>query len=262
MRIPKISKVSPFLVSIIMMAIILCCSNQVQAAPVGDFTYTVENGKAQVTGYTGTGGEVAIPSSFAGSPVTSIGDYAFFHRTDITIVNIPQGVTSIGKAAFENCYGLTTVIIPESVTMIGDSAFDGCPALTNINIPKGATSDIPTIYSSSGIKLDKVIKESGIKTKDGNPVTFKLYNAYTVLIYGVDKTVLGNLKLSVLDGDLYPTFDDSTGEIKIILEGSDEGENGTIRLTVNRLTGARVDGIPAYATSVSSQNILVTDLVN
>lgn len=262
MGIPKINKVSSFLVGMIMMAILLICSNQVQAAPVGDFTYDVVNGAAQITGYTGAGGEITIPGSLAGSPVTSIGDYAFFHRTDITTVNIPLGVTSIGKSAFENCYGLTTVIIPESVTTIGDSAFDGCPVLTNINIPKGVTSGIPTIYSAAGIKLDKVIKESDIKTSDGNPVTFKLYNEHTVLIYGVDKTILGNLRLSVIDGDLYPTFDDSTGEIKIVLNGSDEGESGTIRLTVNRLSGADVDGVPGDATSVASQNISVIDLAN
>ena len=244
------------------MAILLCCSSQVQAAPVGDFTYSVENGKAQIIGYTGAGGVVTIPCSFAGFPVTSIGDHAFFHHTDITTVNIPQGVTSIGDAAFGNCYGLTTIIIPESVTSIANNAFDGCTALTNNSIPKGVMSSIPTIYSASGIKLDSVIKESGIKTDDGNPVTFKLNDDHTVLIHGVDNTIIGNLKLSVLDGDLYPTFDDSTGDIKIILNGSDDGENGTIRLTVNQLTGRDINGVPSDATSVGSQNISVTDLSN
>ena len=81
MRIFRISKVNTFLVGIMMMAILLCCSSQVQAAPVGDFTYAVENGEAQITGYTGAGGVVTIPSSFAGSPVTSIGDYAFYRRS-------------------------------------------------------------------------------------------------------------------------------------------------------------------------------------
>ena len=52
------------------------------------------------------------------------------------------------------------------------------------------------------------------------------------------------------------------GDIKILLDGSDDGENGTIRLTVNKLTGEDVDGVPGNATSVASQNITVTDLVN
>lgn len=107
-----------------------------------------------------------------------------------------------------------------------------------------------------------MIQESGIKTDDNNPVTFEYVDGYNVLIHGVDNTIIGNLKLSVLDGDLYPTFDNASGDIKILLDGSDAGENGTIRLTVNKLTGEDVDGVPGSATSVGSQNISVADLVN
>jgi len=104
---------------------------------------------------------------------------------------------------------------------------------------------------------------SGIKTDDSNPVTFEMgEDEYTVLIKAVDNTVISNLKLSVLDGDFYPTFDNASGDIKIILDGSDDGETGTIRLTVNKLTGEDVDGVPGNATSVGSQNISVADLVN
>jgi hypothetical protein len=129
-------------------------------------------------------------------------------------------------------------------------------------VQAATVSNIPTIYSASGIKLDSVIKESGIKTDDGNPVTFKFYDEHTILILAVDQTVIGDLKLSVLDGDLYPTFDNSTEDIRIVLNGSDDGENGTIRLTVNQLTGADINGIPSDATSVANQNICVTDLIN
>lgn len=123
-------------------------------------------------------------------------------------------------------------------------------------------SNIPTIYSASGIKLDKVLIESGIRTDDGKPVTFECPDSYNVLIRGVDNAIIGNLKLSVLDGDLYPTFSNTSGDIKIILSGSDDGENGTIRLTVNKLNGAEILGVPDTATIVGIQNISVTDLAN
>lgn len=66
-----------FLVGIMMIAMLLCCNSQVQAAQGGDYTYTVTAGQAQITGYTGAGGDVTIPSTLGGAPVTSIGDQAF-----------------------------------------------------------------------------------------------------------------------------------------------------------------------------------------
>ena len=156
-------------------------------------------------------------------------------------IDLYQGDSSIKLAS-------TTVTVEDTRAKITSATFQG---------------SIPTIYSAAGINLDKVIKESGIKTDDSNPVTFEMgEDEYTVLIKAVDNTVIGNLKLSVLDGDFYPTFDNGSGDIKIILDGSDEGETGTIRLTVNKLTGEDVDGVPGNATSVGSQNISVSDLVN
>ena len=124
-------------------------------------------------------------------------------------------------------------------------------------------SGIPIIYSASGIKLDRILKKSGIRTDNYSSVTFEYADENHVLIRGIDDIVIGNLKLSVLDGDLYPTFaTDENDDIRIILEGSDDGENGIIRLTVNKLTGEDVNGIPGTATTVGRQNITVTDLVN
>ena len=41
------------------------------------FTYTTNNGAITITGYTGPGGDVIIPSMTNGLPVTSIGTAAF-----------------------------------------------------------------------------------------------------------------------------------------------------------------------------------------
>ena len=130
MRILK--KANTFLICIMMMAILLCCSSQVQAAQDGDYTYTVTAGEAQITGYTGAGGVVTIPSTLGGVPVTSIGDNAFFQCTGLTSISIPQGVTSIGIGAFTGCSSLTSISIPQGVTSIGLLAFDDCTGLTSI----------------------------------------------------------------------------------------------------------------------------------
>ncbi|MHB8125717.1 MAG: cell wall-binding repeat-containing protein [Desulfitobacteriaceae bacterium] len=132
----------------------------------------------------------------------------------------------------------------------------------------GATfeSNIPDITTETGIKLSRVIKESGIKTDDGNPVTFYEDENHEniILIKTVDGTIIGNLKLSVLDGDLTPTFTGTNADanLKIAVTSDTEGESGTIRISVNKLSGVLDDnGVPSYATSVTSKNLTVTDLV-
>src|ERR1041384_2837828 len=108
------------------------------AALQAQFTFTTNNGTITITGYTGTGGVVVIPSTINGLPVTSIG-YEAFQDSSITGVTIPNSVTNIGEAAFSYCYSLTDFTIPDSVTSIGDFAFSGS-SLTNITLGSGVTS--------------------------------------------------------------------------------------------------------------------------
>ncbi|MDD7292821.1 MAG: leucine-rich repeat domain-containing protein, partial [Clostridiaceae bacterium] len=96
------------------------------------YTYTVENGEATIM-YCNTSiisGDVVIPDTLGGYPVTNIGDYAFRDCTSLTSVTIPDSVTSIGRDAFYRCTGLTSITIPDSVTSIGKDAFLGCTGLT------------------------------------------------------------------------------------------------------------------------------------
>ena len=58
-----------------------------------------EDGSVTITGYTGDGGDVVIPSVIDGKPVTSIGDYAFEKCTGLTSVTIPDSVTNT-----RNCF--------------------------------------------------------------------------------------------------------------------------------------------------------------
>ena len=56
-------------------------------------------------------------------------------NTEITDLEIPEGVSSIGFVAFLGCSSLTSVTIPSSVTGIGSSAFSGCSGLTKVIAP-------------------------------------------------------------------------------------------------------------------------------
>ena len=93
-----------------------------------------------ITGYSGSEKNVEIPASIDGSPVTSIGEYAFYDCTGLAEITIPDSVTRIAYSAFAGCTGLTEITIPDSVTSIGGDAFVCCTGLTSITIPDSVTS--------------------------------------------------------------------------------------------------------------------------
>ena len=66
--------------------------------------------------------------------LTRIGDCAFMGRP-ISNIEIPQSVTTIAFAAFSGCDKLETLVIPASVTQIVDQAFNCCSALESIVVP-------------------------------------------------------------------------------------------------------------------------------
>lgn len=111
--------------------------------------------------YNDTEGEVVIPETYYGYPVTrieprafqdcekitsvvipdtitEIDDYVFYNCTRLKSVTIPDSVTSIGLSAFRNCKRLDSITIPDSVTSIANNAFRDCKSLTSIKIPENA----------------------------------------------------------------------------------------------------------------------------
>ena len=102
------------------------------------WTYSVIDGNATITSYSGPGGAVVIPSAVDnGIPVKVVGDTypSIFSsaRSPVTRVTIPDSVTSIGTYAFNGCTKLASVYIPYGTKSIGNRAFYGCTSLTSIS---------------------------------------------------------------------------------------------------------------------------------
>jgi hypothetical protein len=141
---------------------------------VQGYTYTTTNGAVTITGYTGPGGPVTIPSLVNGLPVTSIGGRAFESCSGLTSVTIPNSVTSIGDWAFQNCLALTSVTIGNSVDSIGDWAFLGCTSLTAITVDALNSS-----YSSAAGVLFNKSQTTLVQCPGGEAGSYTIPNSVT-----------------------------------------------------------------------------------
>ena len=185
--------------------------SNVAASPETDFEYEIEDGKATITKYIGTGGDVKIPDTLGGNSVRSIGNFAFLGCDSLTSVTIPDSVTSIGYAAFTLCSSLTNInassgnsnyfsvngilynknkteliccpsgyhgsfSIPSSVTNIGDLAFGACSSLTSVTIPNSVTSIGYTAFSACSSLKSVTIPDSVISI---GPGAFNLCSSLT-----------------------------------------------------------------------------------
>ncbi len=119
----------------LLLLVVLALPAVVQA----QFTYTTNNGTITITGYTGPGGAVTIPSTINGRPVTDIGSYAFEYSS-LTSVAMGTNLIRIADNAFYGCVGLGSVTIPDSVISIGSLAFYSSISLTSVTIGNRVSS--------------------------------------------------------------------------------------------------------------------------
>lgn len=118
--------------------------------------YSISNGTATITGYSGTSDVVTIPEKINGYTVTDIQISAFRDNNIIRKMQIDSKITFLNISTFQNCSNLETVIlpdtlkhiagscflnsnlayitIPESVEIINLNAFRGCKRLSTVDI--------------------------------------------------------------------------------------------------------------------------------
>ena len=104
------------------------------------FSMINSNTAYEVSGLGIAQGDIVIPDTYRGLPVTKIGDQAFYNKNTVLSVVIGKNVTEIGERAFANCSFLTSLTLPDSLKVIGKQAFQSCRVLASqLIIPDSVT---------------------------------------------------------------------------------------------------------------------------
>jgi len=146
-----------------------------------------DDGKSYIVTGIGTCADedILIPPVYNSFPVTIIGYRAFFGRTSLTSITIPDSVTKIGSSAFSGCSGLTNITIQDGVTEISDFAFQNCTGLTSVTIGSGVTSVGRGAFSGctglTSVHITDIAAWLGISfSEESNP----LYYAHNLYLNG------------------------------------------------------------------------------
>ena len=133
-----------FLLTILCISFAICAivvPITVSAATEGMYTYTVSDGKATITAIdTSISEDIIIPNMLGETPVTNIGENAFFNnRKNLTSITIPDTITTIGTSSFNYCEKLTSINVNENNSVY--SSIDGIlfdkEKKTLVRYPKG-----------------------------------------------------------------------------------------------------------------------------
>ena len=134
------------LVFLLVLTIVSMIPFTTQAASQSDLTFRLNSdGKSYTLSScsSSASGELLIPNTYKGKPITAIGNSAFYNCMYLETILIPLSVKSIGDSAFYYCINLEHIFFgidtPEDSALetIGDSAFYKCSSLEFISLPSG-----------------------------------------------------------------------------------------------------------------------------
>ncbi len=157
------------------------------------FKFISDGENAVLCDYVGEATELQLPALYNGEPY-AIGDGAFYNRSDITAISIPEGILSIGSYAFYgctamsgtvtmpatqtvvkpytfyNCNALNGVVLAATTEQIGDYAFYGCSALTEVIIPETITKIGTSAYDlCTGVTSLQFLAENCVNSSSYTP---------------------------------------------------------------------------------------------
>ena len=222
------------------------------------FAYTSDGSWVSITGYSGPGGSVTIPSTLNGLPVTGIADSAFAGQQNITSISIPNGVTSIGSSAFNGCTGLTGITLPDSVISMGLNVFSGCPNLTNVSTSDGLKTFLSQYASQLGL--------SAVAVNNFSATTESQINAMVATSLAGNAAFLASLGsnssfLAALSGQILTTTNNyglaTKADFAVLTD-----QNGSLSNAVTSLTAQTSPTNIAYVRAVATNPSFLSALAN
>ena len=193
-----------------------------------------------------TAGDVVIPDTHNGLPITAIGAGAFTECGDITSVVISNNVTAIDDDAFSYCNNLNSVILSTNLITIGNNSFSACTSLTSISLPSNLISIGNFAFASSnltGISIPDSVETIGqniiLGCQNLNAINVGFNNFYYSSLDGVlfSKNFEELLSYPPAKGNNY-SIPDST---KSILPSAFDSTN------ISNLTAKNIEYIGDYA---------------
>ena len=164
-------------------------------------------------------GDIIIPSMVDGKEIIGVGGFA--GNTQVTSINIPEGVKYISNDAFRGCTNLTTVNLPSTITQIGSFAFENTglnqinySTIGNIYIQIGFGVYWNTNFSNFVIPENVNYTSSGIHLVSGpNLQSFTVFNKEASFApdSSNDESFLTNTELKDIYGAGSPNFDSVYG---------------------------------------------------
>ena len=163
------------IMAVAVFSVMLCTSISAFALTEGDWEFKLLNNEAIITKYVGEGGDVVVPESIYGCPVTKLEPRIFQYHSGVTSikiaakvteipdsfayaasgvteVTIPEGITIIKGSAFQYCDNLKTVNLPSTLEHIESAGFESCKGLKNITLPEGLKTVGNSVFCASGIE--------------------------------------------------------------------------------------------------------------
>lgn len=174
----------------------------------------------KITGYNGTADSLVIPDTIEDLPVTVIGSWAFWNKTALVSITLPDSITEIENNAFNSCSGLNNINMPESLKLIGNTAFSSCAALEAVVIPDGVT-DIGNSAFAGCSKLTNITIPESVTSIGENAFrnTKWLGNMQSESPYVVVNSILIDAT-TCTDNDIFPNTVTSIGNLAFALNNN------------------------------------------
>lgn len=132
--------------------------------PLSSLSYTSDGSSITITSCnTSVSGDVSIPDTIEGLPVTWLGEKAFIGCSQITKLTIPEGVIVIDVKCFFNCWNIQEFVLPSTLKAFGYQAFRTCRSMESITFPSQIKT-IPDFLFLGCTSLKTVNIHSGITT--------------------------------------------------------------------------------------------------